>query len=163
MRPVHSGSGASNDWENPAVLGINKRASHAPLRSFRDLQSAVAVFRPAVVGTNPTSLLVSDDIARHRAAVPRSLDSVGISGNLSSSSPAFRSGIRKLSGCDWAFKLFRNPGEVPLDFPNPAHSASGWAPVGGYGVKKRAPSADAWIILICFSPPSLVAPCLFQP
>lgn len=31
---------APADWENPAVIGINKRKAHVPLRSFLDSKSA---------------------------------------------------------------------------------------------------------------------------
>ncbi len=33
-------------WENPTILGINKRAPHVPLRSHTSLQSALAWFQP---------------------------------------------------------------------------------------------------------------------
>ena len=34
------------DWENPALLGINKRRAHAPLRSHQSITSAVGHFNP---------------------------------------------------------------------------------------------------------------------
>jgi beta-galactosidase len=129
MRAARAGATVP-DWENPAVLGVNKRAAHAPLRSFRDADAAVAVFRPAVGGEAAVAaadpalapLRVSTEVERQRAATSATLAARGVAGSASS-------GVRKLSGCDWAFKLFRNPQEVPEDFPQPSYAASDWTSV----------------------------------
>ncbi|GFR49336.1 hypothetical protein Agub_g11298 [Astrephomene gubernaculifera] len=111
---------AMPDWENPAVLGVNKRVSHAPLRSFRDLAAAVALFRPTVVGTNPASLRPTDLDQHQQAAAAADLAARGVTGSS-------ESGVRTLSGCDWSFRLFRHPGEVPEDFPLPSYdTGDGW-------------------------------------
>ncbi|KAG2426464.1 hypothetical protein HXX76_011694 [Chlamydomonas incerta] len=107
------------DWECPATLGINRRASHAPLRSFRDLGSAVSTFRPGVVGTCPTQLQPSEQLRLQRAAATQSLAARGVA-------PVPGSGVRDLSGCEWSFQLFRNPAEVPEDFVQPDFAAEGW-------------------------------------
>ena len=48
--------GGPRDWENPCVVGINKRRAHVPLRSF---PSAAEAFRhyelPASTPTAPTA------------------------------------------------------------------------------------------------------------
>ncbi|GLI68193.1 hypothetical protein VaNZ11_012533 [Volvox africanus] len=110
------------DWENPAVLGINKRVSHTALRSFRDLESAVVFFRPHVPGTNPTAHIVTEEVTQQYAATSQLLTVRNVA-----ESPA--SGIRKLSGCDWKFKLFRNPGEVPPEFLEPDYPTSDWTQI----------------------------------
>ena len=33
------------DWENPAIIGINKRLAHAPLRSFTAPEQALQYYR----------------------------------------------------------------------------------------------------------------------
>ena len=33
---------AARDWENPAVIGINKRRAHVPLRSFTAPEQALS-------------------------------------------------------------------------------------------------------------------------
>ncbi|GIL52349.1 hypothetical protein Vafri_8240 [Volvox africanus] len=110
------------DWENPVVLGINKRISHTPLRSFRDLESAVVFFRPHVPSTNATAQLVTEEVTQQYAATSQVLTLHSVA-----ESPA--SGMRKLSGCDWKFKLCRNPSEVPPDFLEPDYPTSDWTQI----------------------------------
>ena len=89
------------DWENPAVLGINKRRTHVPLRSHSSPSSAAAQFNL------PTA-------AGKEGGGPERL---------------YQGGLRRLSGCPWAFRLFPCPAAVPPGFPAPGFDASGWAPI----------------------------------
>lgn len=130
------------DWESPATLGINKRASHAPLRSFRDIKSAVSIFRPGVVGTCPTQLQPSEQLRSQRAAATQSLAARGVA-------PLPGTGIRTLSGCEWSFQLFRNPGEVPEDFVQPGFAAEGWHKVGMWGRGGLQGSCVSWRVSCC--------------
>ncbi len=41
---VDNGYGV-NDWENPSIIGVNKRKAHVPLRSFTDRRQAFRYFR----------------------------------------------------------------------------------------------------------------------
>lgn len=45
LRPATNFKPGPPDWENPSVLHINKRPSHAPLRSITSLTEASAQFR----------------------------------------------------------------------------------------------------------------------
>ena len=113
------------DWESPGVLGINKRSSHAPLRSF--LPTSSAVHPPP-----PPHLAVTTSIAPAlRLQGLRSLPPEG-AGSLQ-----WR--LRKLSGCEWAFKVFQNPQEVPADFFQPAYEGSGTADAPWGKVSSRPP------------------------
>jgi hypothetical protein len=38
--PARAATGTANDWENPQLLGINKRGPHVPLKSYPSLRSA---------------------------------------------------------------------------------------------------------------------------
>eukprot|EP00798_Chlamydomonas_sp_ICE-L_P031680 gene31680-6882_t len=73
-----------NDWENPSLLGINKRLSHVPLRSHHSITSSVEHF----------SLIGSKE-------------------------KRYDGGLMLLSGCEWDFKLFKNPEEVTPGFYEP--------------------------------------------
>ncbi len=124
MKGARAGQ-AAPDWENPAIFGINKRASHAPLRSYRDLQASVIALKPTVAPSEVhlpkcTSALPAPATKSHPPDAWRdNLPSI-IGGNW---------GIRRLSGCDWEFRLFGNPGLVPEDFPQPGFDTTGWGKV----------------------------------
>ncbi|KAL4457400.1 hypothetical protein ABPG75_012265 [Micractinium tetrahymenae] len=53
------------DWENPSVIGINKRAAHAPLRSFTSPSQAAEHFRlRSGASTSPRLLSLNGDAWR---------------------------------------------------------------------------------------------------
>ncbi|PNH12217.1 Beta-galactosidase [Tetrabaena socialis] len=119
MKGARLGSG-SPDWENPAVLGINKRSSHAPLRSFRSLAASLAPLRPGV--HSAASPQEGDALVQQRTAVSESLSARGVTGG-------GEWGVRCLSGCEWEFQLFQNPALVHEDFPTPSYDTSGWGKI----------------------------------
>ncbi|KAG2489983.1 hypothetical protein HYH03_011612 [Edaphochlamys debaryana] len=121
MRGARAGH-AVPDWENPALLGINKRQAHAPLRSFRDLGAAAVAFRPNIAGTACSGLRLTDAAAQQQTATAASLASTG-------AARVSNAGVRKLSGCQWSFKLFPGPSAVPEDFPQPAFATEEWCQI----------------------------------
>lgn len=115
----------ANDWENPSMLGRNKRAAHVPLRSHHSLQSAARctlhpeLYQGAIKTLSDTSA-ASDVVKAEARALSSSLYPGGVGRPVD---PTF-------SQLAWRFKLFAHPGSVPTDFQQAGYSDGDWERVG---------------------------------
>lgn len=83
------------DWENPAVFGINKRRSHAPLRSFTSPEQAASYYRfesnelppsPRILSLNGDDWLFKlfpspYDVPEELPSIPQDWSTVTVPGN----------------------------------------------------------------------------------
>ena len=89
------GHSTVHDWENPQVLGINKRRGHVPIRLHSSVLSAMEQYGLA-------QALVPE--AALAAAPPRPLPDIPSAAGLAYP-PHYRGGLRRLSGCNWTFMV----------------------------------------------------------
>ena len=113
----------TQDWENPQVLGSNKRRAHVPIRLHHSAQSASEQFRVSLDSIPPVTLLTPSSPKPLTRLNDGSLNP--LMGGIPYP-PAYQSGLRRLSGSEWTFQIFPTPAAAPSDFHQPGFDASRW-------------------------------------
>lgn len=122
-----------HDWENPSMLGRNKRTAHTPLRSHLTFNSAVRHFisrelnYKGGIRTLSTELPIvpSAAVVRVKSNTPRSTSSLSVDRSLPSDAV--------IPSQTWNFQLFQHPGDVPTGFQLSAYNDDHWVQVSMAG------------------------------
>lgn len=124
----------ARDWENPAVIGINKRRPHVPLRSFTASEQAVQHYRLRSGKFDGPPDFVRSCRAALRAPPIAAVAVTADATASPSADPPFHQPaetcpsprIISLNSDAWRFHLFDRPEAVPAAFSNADFDASQW-------------------------------------
>lgn len=148
MQGARPGHGAP-DWESPGVQGINKRASHAPLRSLLPTSRAATVPPPpAAPSAAAPAPVLTGGAGGPAAAAAGTRETLQPLLPQAPHDPQHGCMLRQLSGRDWSFRLFKCPAEVPEAFPQPA-----------FDERQGSGDPEAWTA-VCVAGVRLVHVCL---
>lgn len=120
-----------HDWENPSMLGRNKRIAHTPLRSHLTFNSAVRHFISRDLNYNGGVRTLSGLPIGSSAAVVRVKATIPPSSYLSVDRSLPSDAV--IPTHTWNFQLFQHPGDVPTGFQLPAYNDDQWVQVSMAG------------------------------